>query len=188
MRKTIILCQYFIFCAAICNAQLYKSPAASPAFSDALNKIVASFRTNYYSIQGNIINAQEDADVYETHATLPGAVHSFVYRFHSAEDTTASWQAIMYSGDSFKEASKVYKNIFKLVNNSHFAIDNTVINFTGEMEEPTEDLRFTASPLKAISTNPAYRRFFAEVEMINSFSGWEVHLNLHNKKDDRDKF
>jgi hypothetical protein len=149
---------------------------------------VASFQNNYYPIQGSALGAQADVDTYESKATVPGAAKTMLYRFHSVIDTTASWQAVMYSGYNFKEAAKIYKNIFRYVNKAHFKIDDFNFGFSGDMEEPTESLRFSVSTLKAVSDNPAFEHFIAEVEITNSFVGWEVHLNLENKKNDKDKY
>ncbi len=188
MRKILSFTLFFIFATTISNAQFYKSILPSPAFTDSLHKIISSFKNNFRSIQGNIISAQADVDTYEANTAVPGAEKAVLFRFHSIEDTTASWQGTMYSGESYNEAARIYKNIFRLVNKTHLLIDNIAMGFSSQMEEPTESLRFTASTLKAISTNAAYTHFIAEVEMINSYTGWQVHLNLHNKKADTDKY
>jgi hypothetical protein len=174
-----------LLCGLFSNAQFYKSFVPSPAFTDSLNRIVADFRHNYHSIQGEALGSQNDVDTYQSKNSLPGAVECFIYRFHSVQDTTASFQAVMYKGDSFKEAVKIYKNTFRLVNKTKLKPSG---GFTGQMEEPNESMRFISSSMKANTSDDAYKNYIAEVEILNSYDGWEVHLNLHTKKDDRDKF
>ncbi len=85
----------------------------------------------------------------------------------------------MYKGDDFKEAGKIYKNVFRLVKKSQIKwIDKTFVGFTGEMEKPAETLRFTVSTLNFTLEDKRYKNFQADVEMISNYSGWEVHLNL----------
>ena len=171
-----------------CSAQFYKSFQSSPAFSDSLNKVVLDFRYNFKEIQGNALLPRGDMDVYNSKVTLPGAEHCVVYRFHSRMDTTASWQAVMYEGDSYEEAKKIYKNTFRQVKSSRIKwIDNSRVNFTGQMEEPSENIGFTVSSLKPDIKDERYEKFWAEVEMINTYAGWEVHLNLQNKKKDTEE-
>lgn len=188
MRKTLFAFSFLLVYATSTKAQFYKSFLPFPAFTDSLQKVVSAFSNNYYSIQGNVLSTQEDGDTYESMINVPGAKNSLIYRFHSERDTTASWQAIMYKGEDFKEATKIYKNTFRYVSKAHLNVGGFTISFAGMMEEPSESLRFTASILKAVSGNNDYKKFVAEVEMINSFTGWEVHLNLHSKKDDMDKY
>ncbi|MEO6538244.1 MAG: hypothetical protein ABIT07_09950, partial [Ferruginibacter sp.] len=185
MIKKLCYIIILVLTAQISSGQFLKPLIPSPDFSASLDKIVSSFSNNYYSIQGNLIRSQTDVDTYESLTVLPGAEKSFIYRFHSAEDTTASWQGIMYSGESYKDAARIYRNLFNQVHNTSLNVYNSTLHFKGEMEEPTEALRFNESSLKAVSTNPAYTRFFAEIEMVNLNQEWEVHLNLHNKKDDK---
>ena len=188
MIKKLYYCIILVITAPICSGQFLKPLLPAPAFAASLEKIVSSFSNNYYSIQGNLIRSQADVDTYETPTALPGAEKSFIYRFHSTEDTTASWQGIMYSGESYKDAAKIYKNLFNLVHKTSLNVYNSTLKFKGEMEKPTEALRFNESSLKAVSIHPVYTRFFAEIEMVNLNQEWVVHLNLHNKKDDKDKY
>lgn len=188
MKKIIPLTIVLILSVVMCSAQFYKSILPSPAFSDSLNKIVKDFRSNYYNIQGDVVSEQDDVDVYQSRSSLPGALECFVYRFHSVQDTSASLQAIMYKGESYKEAARIYRNTFRLVNKTKLHLNTSGGSFNGNLEEPTENLRFASSHLKANSSDVAYKNFVAEIEMVNNYTGWEVRLNLHNKKDDRDKY
>lgn len=188
MKKTFLVFIFFVICVTVTNAQFYKSFLPSGAFTDSLQKIVSSFADNYYSIQGDMISSAEDGDTYVSDMSVPGAKNTVIYRFHSTRDTTASWQATLYKGEDFKEAAKIYKNTFRYVSKAHLTKSGYTISFAGFMEDPNESLRFTSSVLKADSGNNAYKKYVAEVEIVNSFTGWEVHLNLHNKKDDRDKY
>lgn len=188
MRSKTFILLLTLITANICKAQFYRSLLPSPGFTDSLNKLVDDFSTNYYNIQGDVVSEQEDVDVYKSKKSLPGALQSSIMRFHSDTDTSASLQLLMYKGDDYKEAEKIYKNTFRLVNKAKLNIKSGTASFSGVLEEPDESLRFASSSLKINLTDKLYKNFIAEVEIVNDFAGWEVHLNLQSKKDDRDKY
>ena len=67
-------------------------------------------------------------------------------------------------------------------------VDKSTISFMGELEVPDENIRFTVTPLRLSLIDLPYRRFWGEVELTSTYDGWEVHLNLHSKKGDAEKY
>ena len=189
MRKTLLMPLAMLLLIVNANAQFYKPLLPSPAFSENLGKITQAFRNNYYQIQGEALPSQEDVDVYRSSVALPGAKQCVIYRFHSKTDTTASWQGIMYTGDSYKDALKQYKNTCRLVDKCRVKFaDNTAASFTGKIDEPETELRFVSSLFTLNTKDAVYDHFYAEVEMVNlTFDQWEVRLNLQSKKEDTEK-
>lgn len=185
MKKTLLASLLMILSYSFCNGQFYKSVLPSPEFTSALEKIVLDFRVNFSSIQGNSLTNQSDAETYESVVKLPGAISCFVYKFHSKEDTTASWQALMYKGDSYKDAARTYENVFRMVKKSQVKwIDKSTVGFDGEMQKPAEELKFTVSTLSFSLDDKRYKHFEADVEMVSTYDGWEVHLNLQTRHPD----
>lgn len=185
MRKHLFTLLLVFASTNFCQAQFYKSIIPSPEFSGALEKIILDFRLNFATIQGNNLAQQGDAEMYESTVKLPGAKECVIYKYHSKADTTASWQATMYKGDDYKEASRTYENVFRLVKKSQVRwIDKTHISFSGEMEKPGEDVRFAVSTLRFELDDERYKNFEADVEMVSTYDGWEVHLNLQTKRPD----
>lgn len=185
MRKASFILLFILSSSHFCNAQFYKSFIPSPEFSSALEKIVLDFRLNFSSIQGEVVSKQAEAETYESTVKLPGATSCTIYQFHSKADTTASWQGTMYKGDDYKEAARVYENVFRLVKKSQVRwIDKSYVGFTGELQRPTEDIRFAVSSLRFQLDDKRYKNFEADVEMVSTYDGWEVHLNLQTKNPD----
>ncbi len=166
------------------NAQFYKSFTPSPAFTDSLNTVVTDFKNNFKNIQGAPVNLLEDADIYKATNSIPGAIESFVIHYHSVDDTSASFQAVLYDGEDFKEAEKIYKDLFRMINKTRLKMEAFSTGFEGKMKNPDETAGFTISQLKATSPSATYINFMAEVEMVNELYNWKVRLNLHNKKPD----
>jgi hypothetical protein len=188
MRKQLVVTTVFLLSVTFSDAQFYKTLIPSPDFSIALEKVVSDFRYNFKHIISDSLSGLGESETYRSSVKLPGAVDCFIYKFHSAKDTTASFQALMYDGDDYKEAVRIYKNTFRLVSKSKIQlIDKSVISFGGNLEEPTEDVRFTVSTLQLNTPDYRYNKFRGEVELISTFSGWKVHLNLHNVKADESR-
>ena len=189
MKKTTTLLFLFLCAFQFTQAQFFKPGKPSEAFSDSLSIIVLDFKKNFSTIEGKQLASQGEMDVYRSKVSIPGAIHCAVYRFHSLEDTTASWQAIMYEGESYEEAVKIYKATFNnLVKSKMKWVDKSTISFMGELEVPDENIRFTVTPLRLSIIDLPYRRFWGEIELTSTYDGWEVHLNLHNKKSDAEKY
>lgn len=185
MKKTTVLSLLFFCSIQFTHAQFYKSILPSEAFSDSLAIVVQDFKKNFSTIEGKQLPSQGEMDVYRSKVGIPGALHCSIFRFHSLEDTTASWQAVMYEGDSYENAVKIYKNIFKQLKKSKMKwVDKSTISFMGEIDEPDENVRFTVTSLRLNIIDIPYRSFFGEIELTSTYDGWEVHLNLHNRKND----
>jgi len=185
MKKIIVISIFFLFTSEVSNAQFYKSFLPSGAFSDSLALVVGDFTHNFMQIQGDSLSSGNEVGVFNSKLGIPGSISCIIYRSNSYYDTTASWQAIMYRGSKYKEAVKIYKNTFRLVKKSRLRwLDKVGMDFTGEMEEPSVDVGFAVSTLRPEFPEPHYIKFTAEIELVSSYEGWEVRLNLQNKRDD----
>lgn len=181
--KKILLTPLLLLALIVTNAQLIKKPATTSSFSDSLSKIVLDFKNNFTKLQGNRLPSQPDAEVYRSRIGLPGSKHNVIYRYHSAEDKSASWQSLVYTGESFEEAMKAYKKIFSDVKKTKVNnISGKPAGFEGEMEKPDENVRFAVSSLRLKTDDIGYKNLVAEVELTGNYDGWEVHLNIYSKK------
>lgn len=188
MQKFLSLAAAMLLLINTGRAQFYKKILPGGNISTAVASITENFQNNYRNIQGEELPPDEGREIYRSTIAVPGASQAVIYRFHSKEDTTASFQAVLYEGESYKEASKIYKQTFRQVKGTKFNTGFEKIAFEGNMEEPTENLRFTSSQLRPDVTGGAYKNFIAEVEILNSVDGWKVQLNLHSRKDDDKRY
>jgi len=188
MRKSFTLSMALLLIINISYAQLLNKVLPASPFSTSLSTVVENYQNNYQHIQGGALPADEDRDIFLSTVSLPGSSLCVIYRFHSKQDTTASWQATLYTGEDFKEATKVYKNAFKQIKQTNFKVGINRISFDGSMENPTEALRFTTSILRPSQYTEVYKNFIAEIEMLNSIEGFTVRLNLHSRKEDTERY
>ncbi|MCE3281751.1 MAG: hypothetical protein K0Q66_488 [Chitinophagaceae bacterium] len=181
--KRYLLAGLLLFVTSAGFSQFYKSLLPSPAFTRALDSVVLDFRLDYRNIQGNPVDTLAGSGTYESLVKLPGAAECRILRMHSPEDTTACWQAIIYTGEDYKEAVRAYENTVRLVKKSQIRwIDRSVVKFTGELVPVRENLRFTTSVLRLKLDDPRYENFRAEIEILaTGLDTWEVQLNLSKK-------
>jgi len=185
--KKIKLLIFSFFAFACVQAQLIKPTPKTNPFEDSLSKVVLDFKNNFTNLQSDRLPVEIDADTYQSNICLPGATHCIVMRYHSVVDNSASWQAILYTGENYEEAVKVYKNVFGQIKKTKVkGIDSSPASFEGAIENPDENVRFTVSSLRLKAEDNRYTNFAADVELMNNYDGWEVHLNLYKKKKDTD--
>jgi hypothetical protein len=188
MRKLLTLSIASLLISTSSQAQLISKILPASPFTEKLTQLVENFQNNYTNIQGPALPPDEDRDIFQSTLRLPGASRCVIYRFHSVEDTTASWQAILYTGEDFREASKIYKNTYRQLKQTKFKEGLTQNSLEGDIIPPTESLRFTTSMLRPVERTGVYKNFIAEIEMINTMDGWTVQLNLHSRKDDEKRY
>lgn len=182
MRKTLFIL-LLSGITAFASAQQQKPVSADAAFSDALNKVVQDFPSNFIHIQGAKMPADVDADSYKSKVCIPAALGCKIMRYRSVEDKTANWQAGLYEGESFEEALKVYKKTFSQVKKTAVrGVATAAAGFDGKMETVDENIGFAVSTLRLKTTNKTYKDMVAEVEITSNYTGWEVRLNVYTKK------
>jgi hypothetical protein len=181
--RNITLSAFLLFCSFSLSAQLKKTPAPESAFSTQLSKVVLDFPANFQGVQGSRMPAEVDADTYLSTTCLPDALVCKVMRYHSVQDKSASWQAVLYAGENFDEAVKLYKKLHGQVKKTTVrGGDGLTAGFEGKLENIDENVGFTVSSLRLKTSNPRYRDLVAELNISSSYTGWEVRLDLYTKK------
>jgi hypothetical protein len=99
MKKTALLI-LSILSVAFTHAQILKRAPKNNPFEDSLNKVIVDFKNNFRNIQSEPLPAEIGADSYQSAICLPGASHCTIMRYHSVVDNSASWQAVLYAGET----------------------------------------------------------------------------------------
>ncbi len=179
----------FFLCINLCNAQVLRTGTSSNDFTSGVARVVQDFSNNYWRIQAEALPADEHRSVYRSSVSLPGSLQNVIYRFNSVEDTTASWQSVLFSGEGFENAVKVYKNACRYLGKTRIQFPSGAAGFSGKIIDPDPSLNFTSSLFRLDSEEPAYRNFYAEIEIINTgIESWDVQLNLHSRKEDTERY
>lgn len=177
-----------VFISYQSKSQFNKLFLPSNGFSDALATIIIDFSNNYQNIQGQRISNEGTSETYESKVLLPGSLATYIYQFKSTKDTTASIQSVMYRGENYKDAVRKYNEVFRMVKRTTVKwLDRSTVRFYGDFEKPNENVRFASSTLNLDFNDERYKMYRADIELISTYSGWEVHLNLQTKREDYEK-
>ena len=96
-----------VICSVASFGQFYKSVLPSPLFTKALQDVVWDFRFNFKNIKGDTIANDGAAQIYASTVSLPDVKGATITYYNSKKDTTASWDAVVYSGEHYTEAVRV---------------------------------------------------------------------------------
>lgn len=178
----------FLWMAFVCPfafAQSSKPLSNTTGFAASFTKVVQDFRHNYNNIQGEAIAGEPGTQSFKSTVCLPGAQHCTITRYSSQQDKSASWQAILYSGDNYDEALKAYKAAIKQVKQTSVAgIVSKPVSFEGDMQQADENVRFAATTLRLKTTDKLYQEFATDVALSGSMFSWEVQINVYKRKAD----
>ena len=167
------------------NAQTSHSSSNKSSFNNAIETVLFDFPNNLRNISGELQFTMAGMENYTSLVSLPGASECMVTRYHSVEDSSASWQARMPGEEDFKKASARYRELYRQVKTCRLTlVDGSVVYIDGEWETPREENKFTMSTLKVVTGDPRYREVKIDVEMIYQFPEWVVNVNIVSKKKD----
>jgi hypothetical protein len=150
-------------------------------FSTALEAVMHDFPSNLRHITGELVLAEGEIENYACTVELPGAEHCVITRYHSASDTTASWQAKMYTSDDFGKASAKYHALYNRLQSCYLLLaDSSMVYLKGEWEPAREEIPFTTSTLRLNTGDGHYAEMQVQLEMLYQESDWEVNINIFN--------
>lgn len=160
-------------------------PVYSQSFHGVIDSVLRDFPYNLRHISGDLVLAQGEFENYASTVELPGAASCTITRWHSIEDTTASWQAQMYRGEDFPAASKQYQELFGLLKGCYLRlVDGSTFFLAGDWEPAKEEAPFTTSTLRVQTGDERYREVKVEVELVFLVTEWAVNVNIVSKKRD----
>ena len=167
------------------QAQFKMDKDPSPGFVKAMETILSDFPYNYKHITGDLVEATGDWHQYASTVMLPGSESCLVGYYHSELDTTASWQALMFRGETFKQAASAYKRLYQQLKHCRLKmVDGSVFYLDGDYEEATEETDFITSALKIQTADERFREFHVELELLYKLDEWVVNVNMVSKKKD----
>jgi hypothetical protein len=154
-------------------------------FANAIDSVLRDFPSNLRHITGELVLAQGEFENYSSIVQLPGAADCIITRWHSTGDTTASWQASMYSGDDFNAAEKCYRQLFHQLRSCYLRLqDSSLVYLKGDWEPAKEEASFTSSSLRLGIEDWHYREVEVQVELVYLLADYAVRINIISKPPD----
>ncbi len=154
-------------------------------FPSAIDSVLRDFPHNLRHITGPLVLAEGEFENYASLVGVPDAQSCVVTRYHSADDTTASWQAKMYSGDNFDEANRQYQQLFRQLKTCYVKlVDGSIIYLEGQWEPAKDGASFTTSTLRLMTGDWQYKEVKVELELVYLLADWAVNINIVSKRRD----
>lgn len=150
-------------------------------FVMAIGTVLHDFPANLRHITGELVLAEGETESYACKVELPGAQRCVITRYHSAVDTTASWQAKMYSSDDFGKASREYHVLYNKLKTCYLLLaDSSMVYLKGEWEPAREEIPFAASKLRLNTSDERFGELQVDVELLYQASDWVININIYN--------
>ena len=167
------------------HAQIRLLEKQNPGFSKAIETIMGDFPYNYRHITGDLVLKEGDLSQFASTIELPGSQHCLIAHYHSGLDTTASWQAFMFSAEEFKDAAKEYKRLYNQLKGCKLRmVDGSVYFLDGDFDAASEERDFVTSALKIQTGDERFREFKVELELLYKMDEWVININMVSKKRD----
>ena len=168
----------FAFCPV--RAQTPASP-----FVSAIDSVLRDFPDNLRHITGDVVLVQGEFENYVSTVQLPGSADCIITRWHSTGDTTASWQARMYSGGDFNAAATCYHQLYRQLKGCYMRLqDSSLAYLSGDWNPAKEEAPFTSSTFRLGIDDWRYREVQVEVELVYLLADWAVRINIVSKPPD----
>lgn len=154
-------------------------------FQEVIQAVLQDFPFNLRNITGVLVLAQGEFENYASLVQLSEAERCIITRYHSADDTTVSWQAKMYNSDEFATAARQYRELYNKLEHCYLKlVDGSVVYLQGVWEPAREDAPFTTSTLRLSTGDWRYKEVKVEVELVYLLAEWGVNINIVTKKRD----
>ncbi len=184
MKQIMFACVALITATGALAQNSFTSRREEP-FSKVMEAVLHDFPNNYRNISGDLVLDQAEIENYASLVQLPGASECMVTRYHSVEDTTASWQAKMFHNEDYKLVAVQYKELYRQLKNCYLRlVDGSIIYLNAEWEAPTEEKPFVMSTLRLATGDERYKEMKIDLEMVYQFPEWTININVVGKKDD----
>jgi hypothetical protein len=152
-----------------------------------IDAVLQDSPNNLRHISGELVMAQGEFENYASVVTPPDAENCIVTRWHSQKDTTASWQAKLFTADDYATAEKHYHRLYTQLKACHMTLaDSSLILLEGNWSPAKEDAAFTTSTLRLKTDDWRYREVRIDIELVYQLANWAVQLNIVSKKSDEE--
>ena len=152
------------------------------AFPSAIDSVLRDFPYSLRHITGEMVLAQGEVENYASLVVVPGAQSCVVTRYHSADDTTASWQAKMFTSDDFDEANREYQQLYRQLKTCYVKfVDGSIFYLDGQWEPAKSGASFTTSTLRLMTGDWRYKDVKVELELVYLLADWAVNINIVSK-------
>ncbi|HEV2481375.1 MAG TPA: hypothetical protein VGS79_17000 [Puia sp.] len=166
-------------------AEAVYPPTRVVDFPTVIDAVLQDFPNNLRHISGELVMAQGEFENYASVLMPPDAQECVVTRWHSRRDTTASWQARMFTSDDYAAAERRYHRLYQQLKACHMTLgDSSLILLEGNWEPAKEGVAFATSTLRLKTDDWRYREVQIDVDLVYQLTDWTVQINIVSKRPD----
>lgn len=146
-----------------------------------ISTVIQDYQYRFKNISGAVLNENPQTTEYQSNINLRGSKACIVTQYSSGKNSVYSWHAIMYEGESFEEAVKHFKNLYKQLNNLNVKFGNYKnYRFNAPYEAPSESLEFTS----IVFDNDAKEAQKLQLELLLTyhFPEWQIKIMVYEKE------
>ncbi|HMR92621.1 MAG TPA: hypothetical protein PKC69_09910 [Chitinophagaceae bacterium] len=153
------------------------------SFGADIKKIIREYPHQFGPLLGRVIRENPQTTEYECTQELSGAEEMFITRHSGGTKKVYSWQAVMLVTEDYEEAAKKYKSLYAQLNNMAVKIHTGVTFYLkGKYAAPTDEKRFSISPLAFEKPDQAISKLRMEVSMQYLFPEWKVSIKIFEQE------
>ena len=150
-----------------------------------IDAVLQDFPNNLRHISGEPVLAEGEFENYASVLMLADAQECIVTRWHSKKDTTASWQARIFTSDDYSAAERRYRRLYQQLKTCQMTLgDSSVIVLEGDWQPPSEGAAFTTSTLRLKTNDWRYQDVRIDLELVYQLANWAVQINVVSKRPD----
>ena len=174
-----------LFLVVSAQAQ-FKLPVSSTFRSD-VQKVVASFPTQFADVKGEVMQKNPQTVEYASLVKPDKAERVVITQYSSNSKSVYTWHATLLSTEDYAEAEKKYKWLYTQLKgmNVKYVVDQYTLR--GEYRAPSDGLEFAISQLSVFNPPMALKNLRVEVAMQFEFPEWKVGLTIFEKEREDDE-
>jgi hypothetical protein len=164
---------------------ILRSRVRTVLFPDAIDAVLGDLPYNLRHVTGELLLAEGEIDNYASLVVIADAQNCVVTRYHSVVDTTASWQAKMYSTEDFGAAARKYQQLYTQLKTCNVRMpDGSIYLLDGSWEPAREGISFTTCTLRVKTEDWRFRDVMVQLELVYQMADWAVNINIVTKRRD----
>lgn len=161
------------------------APVISGIKSD-IEKVARDYYAKFYYTKGDKIGETESTVEFRSKVNPAGAQQVKVIQYKGNKNDY-SWQAVLLRTEDFDKASAKYKDLYRQLNGSSFAMhDGKTYKIAGFYDTPEESRGFASSLLHLDVKQKDLRRLKIEVALNYNMPEWTVAVYVYEKEEDED--
>ncbi len=176
--KNTCLFLLIILCGTACCAQgVFNNQTNS-----ALEKVVKDYPSQFKNIKGEQLSSDGRATEYKSNIAIPGAVSTVIIQSATDHKTSASWQSVLYAGNTFSGARSRFEELFNQIKNTIIKPDGgKAVIVNGMYMDPSEDKTFTTIQFDLLPPIGVMQEVCIDLMLKNTGKQWKIILNVYNK-------